>query len=233
VFLIAFIGAMVSTWHVNKIMVPEIQKKTKRKTPGLSFAEIKRILRENKEFTTLVTGTFVYQWAISIASPLFMIYFVDHLGASDSWIGYRMTLASLTSIIAYRIWPRQIESKGERAIITLAAPLMGLFPLLTGLTPVLWPHLFIVMIPRFFGSAVMISRYGILLRVCPAERRPTYIAIYAIAVNVAAFVAPLVGVGLAEFISIPGVFFVAAALRVIAGLMYRKLPDLQQQQTSA
>jgi MFS family permease len=232
VFFIAFIGALVSTWHVNKIIVPDV-KKTKKKTPGLSFVEIKRILGENKEFTTLVSGTFVYQWAISIASPLFMIYFIDHLGASDSWIGYRMTLASLTSIIAYRIWPRHIERKGERAIITLAAPLMGLFPLFTGLTTVLWPHMFIVMIPRFFGSAVMISRYGILLRVCPAERRPTYIAIYAIAVNIAAFVAPLVGVELAEFVGIPGVFFVAAALRVIAGLMYRKLPNMQQQLASA
>ena len=233
VFLIAFIGAMLSTWQVSKIRVPESGKKQNQQVPALNLAEIKRILSENKEFMTLVLGTFVYQWAISIASPLFTIYYVDQLGASDSWIGYRMTLASLTSIIAYRIWPRHIERKGERAIITLAAPLMGLFPLLTGLTPVLWPHMFIVMIPRFFGSAVMISRYGILLRVCPDDRRPTYIAIYAIAANIAAFVAPLVGVELAEVIGLPGVFFIAAALRVTAGIMYRKLPDLQKQQLAA
>ncbi len=233
IFLLAFLGAMLSTWHINKIVVPETGRLPNRKVPALNLREVKRILLENKEFAALVLGTFVYQWAISIASPLFTIYFVDNLGASDSWIGYRMTLASLVSIIAYRIWPRQIERKGERAILILAAPLMALFPLLTGLTHVLMPNMFIVMIPRFFGSAVMIARYGILLRVCPADRRPTYIAIYAIVVNIAAFLAPLVGVALADIISIPGVFFVAAALRFTAGMMYRRLPEALPQQTGS
>ena len=224
VFLLAFVGAMVSTWHVNKIAVPQGSRNPSKKVPALTWKEIKRILNGSKEFSSLVIGTFVYQWAISIASPLFIIYFVDNLGASDSWIGYRMTLASLMSIIAYRIWPRYIERYGERTILTLTAPLMGLFPLLTGLTNVFWPNMFIVMIPRFFGSAVMISRYGLLLRVCPSDRRPTYIAIYAIAVNIAAFIAPLVGVQLSEMIGIPGVFFIAAFLRVVAGLLYKRLP---------
>lgn len=224
IFLLAFIGAMVSTWHVKQISVPEGLRNPGRKVPALNWKEIKRILSGSKEFSSLVLGTVVYQWAISIASPLFTIYFVDNLGASDSWIGYRMTLASLMSIIAYRIWPRYIERYGERTILTLTAPLMGLFPLLTGFTRVLWPNMFLVMIPNFFGSAVMISRYGLLLRVCPSDRRPTYIAIYAIAVNIAAFIAPLVGVELAEVIGIPGVFFIAAFFRLVSGLLYRRLP---------
>jgi MFS family permease len=233
IFFLAFIGAMLSTWHVNKIVVPEHERKPNRKVPALTFREIKRILTSNDEFAALVLGTFVYQWAISIASPLFTIYYIDVLGASDSWIGYRMTIASLMAIIAYRIWPRYIERYGERAILTMAAPFMGLFPLLTGMTHVLWPHMFIVMIPQFFGAAVMISRYGLLLRICPADRRPTYIAIYAIVVNLAAFAAPLIGVGLADFIGLPGVFFVAAGLRLIAGLLYRKLPTIIPQPSAS
>lgn len=224
VFLLAFIGAMISTWHVKKVVVPDKGSMPNKQVAALNFRVIKRILTDNKEFSTLVFGTFVYQLAISIASPLFTIYYVDNLGASDSWIGYRMTLASLSSIIAYRFWPRHIERRGDRAILILASPFMALFPLLTALTPVLLPHLFIVMIPRFFGAAVMIARYGILLRVCPDNRRPTFIAVYAIVVNIAAFAAPLVGVELADYIGIPGVFFVAAVLRLAAGLFYRKLP---------
>ncbi|MDF1513153.1 MAG: MFS transporter [Anaerolineae bacterium] len=231
IFLLAFIGAMLSTWHVNQIKVPESAVSPNKKAAALNISEIKKILFENKEFAALVLGTFIYQWAISIASPLFTIYYVDYLGASDSWIGYRMTLASLVSILAYRVWPRQIELRGNRSILVLAAPMMALFPLLTGLVPMLLPHMFIVMIPRFFGAAVMIARYGILLRVCPAERRPTFIAIYAIVVNIAAFIAPLLGVELVDYIGIQGVFFVAAALRLAAGLMYLRLPKTRMQQT--
>jgi MFS family permease len=171
----------------------------------------------------LVLATFVYQWAISIASPLFNLYFVETLGASESWIGWRTSLASLMSIVAYRLWPKRIEKHGEVRMLILTAPMMALFPLLTGLATTLTPHLFIVLIPRLFGACVMMSRYGILLRVSPADRRPTYIAIYAILVNMAAFVAPLVGVALVDIVGFAGVFFVSAALRLVAALLYRKL----------
>ncbi len=69
----------------------------------------------------------------------------------------------------------------------------------------------------------MLARYGILLRVSPSDRRPTYIAIYAILVNLAAFVAPLIGVALVDVIGFAAVFFISAALRLTAALLYRKL----------
>ena len=137
-----------------------------------------------------------------------------------------MTLASLGSIVAYRFWPRHVERQGERRILTLAAPMMALFPLLTGLTQSLTPNLFIVLVPRLFGSAVMLARYNILLRVSPDDRRPTYIAIYAILNNIAAFIAPMAGVGLSNVIGIRGVFFLAAGLRLLAAILYRRLPKV-------
>lgn len=226
VFFLAFIGSMVSTWHVVAIKADPVPLERTKHSP-LDVAEARTILRDSPEFGWLVLATFVYQWAISIASPLFSLYFVEQLGASESWIGWRMTLASAMSIVAYRFWPRQIEKHGEARMLVLTAPMMALFPLLTGLATTLTPHLFIVLIPRLFGACVMLARYGILLRVSPVDRRPTYIAIYAILVNVAAFVAPLVGVALVDVIGFAGVFFVSAALRLTAALLYRNLqqPD--------
>ena len=224
IFLLALIGAMVSTWHVIKIKVPKTMQAPQRKAKALNFRETKRILQESPEFGSLVLATFVYQWAVSIASPLYNIYFVQHLGAGESWIGLRITLASIASIVAYRIWPRQIERYGERKILKFATPMMMLFPLLTGLSRSLTPNLFIVMVPRLFGAGVMLARYGILLRVCPADRRPTYIAVYAILNNIAAFIAPLVGVELIDLIGINNIFFVSAALRLAGALLYWRLP---------
>ena len=228
IYLVAFIGAAVSLWHVHVIKVsPAVE--VARRHPPLGFAEARRILQDSPEFTALVLGTFVYQLAISIVSPLFSIYFVEYLGASESWIGWRLTLASLMSILAYRIWPAQIDKRGDVKMLILASPLMALFPLLTGLTRSLTPNLFIVLLPRLFGSCVMLARYNILLRVTPADRRPTYIAIYAILANVAAFVAPLVGVALVDVMGITRVFFVSAGLRLTAALLYRRLPSAARQ----
>ncbi len=229
IFLLAFVGAVGSTWHVNRIQQVGPPRTAKDPRP-FNLKEVREILSGSPEFAALVIGTFVYQWAISIASPLFSIYFIEDLGASDSWIGWRTTLASVASIAAYRFWPRQIERRGERhgdtKILALTAPMMALFPFLTGLTRTLTPNLFIVLIPRIFGAAVMLARYNILLRISPTDRRPTYIAIYAILANIAAFMAPLIGVRLADWIGIQGVFFVSAGLRLTAALVYQRLPKL-------
>jgi len=228
IYLLAFVGAVVSLWHVHMIKIRPTAE-VARRHPPLGFAEARRILWDSPEFSALVLGTFVYQLAISIASPLFSIYFVEYLGASESWIGWRLTLASMMSILAYRIWPTQIEKRGDVKMLIWASPMMALFPLLTGLTSSLTPNLFIVLLPRLFGSCVMLSRYSILLRVTPADRRPTYIAIYAILANVAAFVAPLVGVALVDVMGITRVFFVSAGLRLTAALLYRRLPSAARQ----
>lgn len=224
VFLIAFIGAMLSTWHVHKIKVPSTAVPPRRKARALNPREMWRILREMREFGVLVLGTFVYQWGISVAAPLYNVYFVEILGATESWIGLRMTLASVMSILAFRFWPRRIEERGDTTVLKFVAPMMMLFPLLTGFSRTLTPNLFIVLIPRMFGAGVVLSRYNILLRASPEDRRPTYIAIYAILNNVAAFVAPLVGVQLANWFSIHTVFFISAALRFLAGMVYWQLP---------
>ena len=232
IYLLAFIGAVVSLWHVHAIKARPAAEVARRR-PALNLTEARRILRDSPEFAALVLGTFVYQLAISIVSPLFSIYFVEHLGASESWIGWRLTLASLMSILAYRIWPTQIEKRGDVKMLIRASPMMALFPLLTGLTRSLTPNLFIVLLPRLFGSCVMLARYSILLRVTPPDRRPTYIAIYAILANVAAFVAPLVGVALVDVMGITGVFFVSAGLRLTAALLYRRLPSAARQAEAA
>ena len=222
IFLVAFVGAAVSTWHVNRIDLHQPPAPSK-KPSAPNLREIREIISGSREFSVIVLGTFAYQWAISLASPLFTIYFIETLGASDSWIGWRTTLASIASIIAYRFWPRQVEQRGEAKIIALTTPLMALYPLLTGLSQSLTINFLIVVIPNFVSAAVMLSRYNILLRVSPPDRRPTYIAIYAILVNVAAFVGPLVGVALAEWIGMPGVFFLSAAFRLVAGAVYSRL----------
>jgi MFS family permease len=227
IYLLAFIGALVSTWHVTKVKVPEDvrarQKKPRAPAP-LNLRSIWQIMTGSRQFSALLIATFAYQWAVSIASPLYNVYYVQRLDASEGWIGFRTTLASLASILAYRFWPRLIDRWGDRAILILTAPMMLFFPLGTGLARTLTPHLFIIMWTRVFGAAVMLSRYSILLKSCPEDRRPTYIATYAILVNIAAFIAPLVGVRLEEFIGINNVFFVSAALRLVSALLYLRLP---------
>jgi len=223
IFLLAFIGGMVSTYHVSRIEAPPPAPVPKAQR-GLSWREIQGVFAGNPAFTALVVATSVYQFAMSLPSPLYNIYFVRYLQATDAWIGLRSTIASAVPILAYRFWPRLVRRWGDRAVLVLCIPMTVVLPLGTGLFESLTPQLFVVAWLGLFGPAVNLTRYNILLRVSPADNRPTAIGVYAIVANLAAFVAPLIGVQLMGLIGIRYVFFLAAAMRLAGALLFRRLP---------
>lgn len=223
IFLLAFAGGMVSTYHVAHIQVPPTEPARVRRV-GFHWQEMRRLFVGSPGFTALVVATFVYQFAMSLPSPLYNIYFVKHLLATDGWIGLRTTIFSLTPILAYRFWPRLVRRWGDRAVLLLCVPLTVFLPLGTGLFQTLRPQLFVVAWLGIFGPGVNLTRYNILLRVCPADRRPTAIGVYAIVANLAAFIAPLAGVRLMGLLGIRSVFFLAAAVRLGGALLFWRLP---------
>ena len=224
IFLLAFAGGMMSTRHVSQIEAPSAASVSEGKR-GLSWQEIRGLFVGNPAFTALVVATFVYSLAMSLPSPLYNIYFVRHLQATDGWIGLRSTISSLTPILAYRFWPQLVKRWGDRAVLVLCIPMTVFLPLGTGLFQSLTPQLFVVAWLGIFGPAVNLAHYNILLRVCPADNRPTAIGVYAIIANIAAFIAPLAGVQLMGLLGIRNVFFLAAAVRLAGALLFWRLPS--------
>jgi len=223
IFLLAFAGGMASTYHVSRIEPPSTGRVRADKR-GLNWREIRGLFVGNPGFTALVVATFVYQFAMSLPSPLYNIYFVRQLLATEGWIGLRSTIASLTPILAYRFWPGLVKRWGDRAVLLLCIPMTVFLPLGTGLFQSLTPQLFVIAWLGIFGPGVNLTQYNILLRVCPADNRPTAIGVYAIIANVAAFVAPLIGVQLMGLLGIRNVFFLAAAVRLAGALLFWRLP---------
>jgi MFS family permease len=69
-------------------------------------------------------------------------------------------------------------------------------------------------------SGVNLSHFNILLKVCPRERRASYISLYTVIMNAGAFVAPLLGVALAELIGLRNVLLIGGAIRTLGGLLF-------------
>lgn len=218
-FATAFVGGVLSTHHVSRIQAPN-RTVEKKGAKLLSWRDMTAV----PGYSALLVAIFVYQWAMSLPSPLYNIYFVRYLGASDAWIGLRSMLASITPLVAFRFWPRLIDRWGEWAVLVLFTPLTMLFPLLTGAFRSLTPQLFIIAGLGLLNPGIQLARYNMLLRICPEARRPTYIAGYAIVANIAAFLAPLSGVRLLNLIGINNVFFLAAAIRLAGALLFQRLP---------
>jgi hypothetical protein len=69
IFLLAFAGRMVSTYHVSQIRPPGTQPHVQGKR-RLPWQDVRSFLAGDYGFGALTVATFVYQFAVSLPSPL-------------------------------------------------------------------------------------------------------------------------------------------------------------------
>ena len=68
------------------------------------------------------------------------------------------------------------------------------------------------------------SHFNILLKLCPDDRRASYIAFYATLLNAGAFVGPMIGVALAGWLGIRPVLILGGAIRLAGALLFYRFP---------
>ena len=76
----------------------------------------------------------------------------------------------------------------------------------------------------FFAAGVSLSHLNVLLRVIPEETRPQYISYYTALMNAGAFVAPLIGVQLANHFGLTPVLVGCGLLASLGGLSFTLWP---------
>ena len=221
-----FAASLVSLYYVSRIKVADAivtDQQPRRKSP--LAARLRRSVQQlmtQRDFVRFSVSAFVFQWGLYMPSALYAIYRVKYLGASDTWIGLLSMALNAVTIVAYFYWGKVISQKGNRFVLVISSLGALLYPVLTGLSPRIEPLLLVAVIGGIFGAGFNLSFFNTLLDVCPRERRPSYVAMNTALINVAAFLAPLLGASLANRLDIRVVFFIAGAVRLVgAGFFYR------------
>ena len=205
-FIFGFATSMLSLFYLIKVDVPDFPAIQPQERPRLSLKEQVRQLRESAAsypgFFRITTNTFLHGMGVWMAAPLYILYFVRNLGASDAWIGLQAMIASSGIILGYMLWRciliRWKESKTlKRTIVCL-----GLFPVLVGLSPSLTPILLAVALNNLIVPGVNLSHFNTLLKVTPPDKRPEYTALYMAFVNIGIFIFPMLGVALANWLGL-------------------------------
>ncbi|MBI5877591.1 MAG: MFS transporter [Chloroflexi bacterium] len=171
------------------------------------------LMRRGPQFSRFALAMFILHWGIFLPVPLYTIYWVRHLNASDTFIGIILTVQSLTSMIMYAILPRLSVRLGDRRLLLLAVALNAAYPLATAFTTTLEPLLLISIVGGLSNAMFGLSSFNLLLDVAPAEQRPSYIAVFNSALFSAGFIAPFIGTALLNVISINADMLIAAGLR--------------------
>ena len=221
-----FAASLVSLYYVSRIKVADAivaDQALRRKTPlTVRLRRSVQQLMNQRDFVRFSASAFVFQWGLYLPTALYAIYRIKNLGASDTWIGLLSMAQSAVTIVAYFYWGRVASRRGNRLVLLISSLGVVLYPVLTGLSLRIEPLLLASVVGGIFGAGFNLSFFNTLLEVCPQERRPSFVALHTTLINVAAFLAPLLGTSLANLLDIRVVFFIAGAVRLLgAGVFYR------------
>lgn len=223
VFFVSFVGGMAGIYYFGQLHIPE--NIPPEYTKGTSIPVRQRLrgyLRamDAPDFVRYEIAATALRFGVNLPAALYTIDWIRNLGASDLWIGWQATAGKLALIVGYAVWGRIISRKGYRMPLLICAPLLGLYPILTGLAKdQLWLP-FIAIAQGFFTTGVDIAFFDTLLAVSPTERRPSFIALNTMLASLTIFFAPLVGNFLADWVGIPVVFFIAGGFHILTALLF-------------
>ncbi|MBI5034053.1 MAG: MFS transporter [Chloroflexi bacterium] len=221
-FVIAFAGSMMSLYYLTRIRLPQKSTPTKAHADEAprnlrSFVEMFRATPAYAKFTVFA---FIFYWGMAFPIPLYSIYWVRVINASDGWVGLLNMVGSATTIIFYPLWGRLTMRRGTHYAIVLSTFGMALYPLVTALSPrVEW-----LILVQFLGGVVS-SGFGLtffnrLLEVSPEKHRASHIAAYNTLVNIAAFIAPLISTALTDVFGIHAILIVGGVMRFIGSVLF-------------
>jgi len=241
VFTVSFVSSMVSLYYLARVVVPQsaagapeaeqprptaARRKqprptaARRKQPGLPMDLLRSMqnLLTHRDLSRFTLAAFVFHWGLYFPIPLYAIYRVRTLGLSEGWIGALSMFESAVTIVAYFAWGRLAQRHSSRFILLAGVLLVSFFPIGTALSSTPVPLLLVSAVAGLAAPAFNLGLFNGLLEVAPAERRATFVAVFNVLMNVAAFVSPLLGTSAADWLGIREALLIGGALR-IAGVV--------------
>ncbi len=215
----------VSTYMIGLIETPPEKKNvpTHEKRESI-WVSIKEITFKSHGFSTIILDTLFFNIGAWMLGPLFTIFCVRELGASDGWVGVNGMISNIGVLLGYFIWQRIMRKFGENRTLLIAAPLMCLQAFLMALWPNLGFILFISFLLNLLGSGVNLSHSMIWFDLMPPEKKYSATAVYSMVMNAGAFIGPMLGVWLADEIGLLNTIIVSGVLRLLGAGMFFLFP---------
>jgi len=224
VFIGSFGGGLLSFAFSSRIVIPDSDPSERESAGRRHWREQLRVgvaaLRENAVYSRFLASQFVFRCGIALALPLFPLYWVRELHASDSWIGIINTVQNAVLLGAYFLWAALSRRRGTMLVLRLCAFGLVLYPLLTGLTNSVPPLVIYAGLAGIFNAGIDLVLFDILLATCPPRHTASYVAVYQMTTYVATFIAPILGTFLADALGYAPALFAAGGLRFVGAALF-------------
>jgi MFS family permease len=226
VFIISFATAWLDPFFFSFVRVPPLEKPHLQSTRSLGkrIVEYLRPVVHHRPFLMYLAGTILYRIALNFPSPLFSLFWVNRLHASNTLIGLRGTVGNAALVLGYIFWGRSANRMGHRKVLTVSALTFAIYPIMTALSPsALW-LLPAAAVWGLTASGLDIGLFDLMLASCPERRQPLFAAFWSMAANTAIFAGPLLGAAVSDATSLSTALIVAGAAQVLTTIPFVLLP---------
>lgn len=217
-FALGFLASMVGMYSLTRLQVPLVSTPPSQRAK-ISWHVMFQVITTHRAFMRFAITVFLFHWGLYFAAPLFTIFWVRNLGASDGWVGLFTTMTNASTIIFFFVWGNLVTRWGNRRVLVLTTCGLALIPVLTALANSNEFILVVALLGGAISPGFSIVMFNGLLEVCPEQNRATFVATFNMLVNIAVFVSPLIATMLTTTLSVPALLVIAGALRLLGGLI--------------
>jgi len=226
VFLLSFALSVFDPIFFSKVQVdpstiPQLQE---RSTPWSRLAEYVRPAFSYRPFVRYLLATGPYRIALQMGAPLFSLFWVNELAATDGLLGFRGMLGSLALVVGYVIWGQMAGRWGHRRVLFVGAVGVAAYVLMTALSPSPWWLLPAAVLWGVSVPGVDLGLFDLMLGACPEERQPLFGAVWSMVASLAMFAGPLIGAWLGAAMGLAPGLMVVAALQLVTTAPFVVLP---------
>ena len=222
VFMGLSVGGLISYYFSSHIKLPDFDVNLTGK--GKPFLEIIKtyatLVRGEKAFISFTAKRFIFLTGTAMAAPIFPLYYVRQVHASDAWIGVISTAQSAILIIGYFFWSRQSRRRGNKMVLFWTTLGLSLHPILVALTGQVWLIAVFAGLSGIFQAGLDLVFFDELMQTFPAEYSATFVSLAQSLQYMSSIIAPLVGSILANQIGLGGALIVSASIRMIGCLSF-------------
>jgi predicted MFS family arabinose efflux permease len=224
VFLGLSLGGLISYYFSSRIQIPDAEpvQQGSRGSIKSSLREYYQLIKSSPDFVSFTLKRFVYLFGITLGTPLFPLYFVRQLKASDAWIGLLYTAQTALLVVGYYFWSRQSRRKGSRFVLLITTLGISLYPGFVALSNNQTMIFIYSTIAGIFQAGIDLVFFDELMKTIPPRYSPTFVSLAQSIQYMSAILAPLVGTFLAEHIGLSTALLCSAGIRLVGFLLFAR-----------
>jgi Na+/melibiose symporter-like transporter len=211
------VGGLISYYFSSHIELPESAPPQREGQATLRerVAGYFSLVRGQRAFVRFALLRFVFLGGTALAAPLFPLYFVREVNASNAWIGIINTAQTMVLVVSYMLWVKGSQRWGTRFPLLGATLGLSLYPALVALTQRVELIAVYAGLAGICQAGLDLAFFDELMKTVPPEHSATFVSLAQSLQYVSAVIAPLIGTALAGVIGLSGALLVSAAVRFI------------------